>query len=211
MALVRDLRAAGLNNDQIVAVIEAEQEAELGARIEKMAARREIRRGDQRRYRERLSNKINECVTSVTVTAVTPILPTATNDGWPIAHQSEFWAAYPRRIGKAAAFRRLDGVRRAGVPWERLMEGVRRYAEYAKTQEIQFVKHPATWLNQGCWDDELVPAEFMRREQNGKRTVHQACDEALERLRALNGSVPPDLRNGASQGSLRLLPAGRCE
>lgn len=165
MVLVRDLRAAGLNNDQIVAVIEAEQEAVLKMEAEK-------------------------------------------RDCWPLAYQSEFWAAYPRRIGKAAAFRRLDVVRRAGVPWERLMEGVRRYAEYAKTQEIQFVKHPATWLNQGCWDDELVPAEFTRREQNGKRTVHQACDEALERLRALNGSVPPDLRNGASQGSIRLLPAG---
>ena len=36
-----------------------------------------------------------------------------------------------------------------------LMDGVKRYVWHCKVQktEEQYIKHPATWLNQGCWKD----------------------------------------------------------
>ena len=38
------------------------------------------------------------------------------------------------------------------------MTAVDRYAMACKDIEMQFVKHPATWLAAGCWDDEDLPA-----------------------------------------------------
>jgi hypothetical protein len=74
---------------------------------------------------------------------------------WPKNYRDLFWACYPRRVGKAAATRKLEALQRSGkVPWEKLMAGVGRYVKYTAGTEEQFIKHPATWLNQGCWDDE---------------------------------------------------------
>ena len=49
--------------------------------------------------------------------------------------------------------RKLDHVRRSGkVGFHQVIAAVRTYANSGL--EPQFVKHPATWLNAGCWDDE---------------------------------------------------------
>jgi uncharacterized protein YdaU (DUF1376 family) len=80
---------------------------------------------------------------------------------WPSGYFLEFWSVYPRKIGKASALKAMAKIYRAGGPsWEKIMDGVRAYAESAKSKDIQYVKHPATWLNSGCWDDELTPGEF---------------------------------------------------
>jgi hypothetical protein len=68
----------------------------------------------------------------------------------------EFWNLYPRRIAKKAA---LKSYLRAlkDTTHAKIIEGVKRYASYCNTKgtEPQFIAHPATWLNQGRWDDEL--------------------------------------------------------
>jgi hypothetical protein len=70
----------------------------------------------------------------------------------------QFWARVPRREGKAAAKRKFDQIRKAGsVPFAKLLTGIERYAAAMRSVEPQFVKHPATWLNAGCWDDEIAP------------------------------------------------------
>ena len=72
----------------------------------------------------------------------------------------EFWTAYPRKVGKAAA-RRAYLVARKGGEWPgaaAVLEAV----EVAKTSKDwkksngQYIPHPATWLNQGRWADEVV-------------------------------------------------------
>ena len=69
-----------------------------------------------------------------------------------------FWKAYPRRIAKQKAFESWTKAINNGLPAIRLVEGAERYAKYCTVQktEEKFIKHPATWLNQGCWDDELT-------------------------------------------------------
>jgi len=76
-------------------------------------------------------------------------------DDWPKDFRERFWAAYPRKVGKHLAARRLEGLRKAGkVTFADLMAGVERYAGACLQIETQFQKHPATWLNAGCWDDD---------------------------------------------------------
>jgi hypothetical protein len=75
------------------------------------------------------------------------------SSGWPSDYREQFWAKYPRKTGKAAAIRKLDGVRKAGkVEFSTIMTAVEKYA--AANRDPQFIKHPETWINKGCWDDE---------------------------------------------------------
>lgn len=75
-------------------------------------------------------------------------------DDWPPDYGDQFWDLYPRRIAKISAMKALAKVRKTGVPWAKVKAGVLRYASYAATRESQYIKHPTTWLNGGCWDDE---------------------------------------------------------
>lgn len=70
-----------------------------------------------------------------------------------------FWAVYPRRIGKRAAAEKFRAAVKSGVPAERITEAAGRYSQHCRDNRTaeKYIKHPATWLNQGCWDDELRP------------------------------------------------------
>ena len=83
-----------------------------------------------------------------------------------------FWAAYPRKIGKRAAM----------TAWARLkvngnLDKVLAAVEQQKRSEQwmrdggQFIPHPATWLNQGRWDDEPASAIAPSLRVVGPRTV----------------------------------------
>lgn len=73
---------------------------------------------------------------------------------WPPNYADIFWSEFPRRVAKQAAMKALDKVRKSGVSFEKVIAGVRIYARTVAGKDIQFVCHPATWLNQGRWDDE---------------------------------------------------------
>lgn len=74
------------------------------------------------------------------------------------AEFDEFWIAYPRKEGKEAARRAFAKVTRGhlATPAE-LLAGARRYAA-DPNREPSFTAHPTTWLNQGRWSDEPLPA-----------------------------------------------------
>lgn len=67
---------------------------------------------------------------------------------------SEFYAAYPLKRGPDGALRAYLSARRRGATHEQIMSGCRRYAEEKRDTEPRYIKHPATWLNNGCWADE---------------------------------------------------------
>ena len=75
----------------------------------------------------------------------------------PVEHDFDlFWASYPRRDGKGAA-RRKFVIALTKTDFHIIMDAV-------EAQKIagmfpdnrQFVPHPATWLHQERWDDEIV-------------------------------------------------------
>ncbi len=78
----------------------------------------------------------------------------------------EFWAAYPRRVGKAAAFRKYRAIICGGTDPKELLEGARRYAHSVRDKEKQYTAHPTTWLNAGRWEDELEAATLPQEIQD---------------------------------------------
>lgn len=87
---------------------------------------------------------------------------------WPKDFHAQFWTRFPRKVGKIAAMKALDKVKARGdVTWAKLIEAVDRYADYLTDVPHgawrPAAKHPATWLNAGCWDD-----EHREEAQNGK-------------------------------------------
>lgn len=65
-----------------------------------------------------------------------------------------FWECYPKKVemrGAKLAFSRL--IRKGQVLVETLIEGAKRYAATVADRDQKFVKHPTTWLNNGCWAD----------------------------------------------------------
>lgn len=69
----------------------------------------------------------------------------------------QWWSLCPRKRDKKKAgdlYRRIIAKREATE--EQLFQGISRYrAEVvSKGTEPRFVKHPATWLRNGCWTDE---------------------------------------------------------
>lgn len=67
----------------------------------------------------------------------------------------DFWTAYPRKVGRAAAEKAWPKACKQ-LDAERLVKAAGYWAglwQHAKTDK-QFIPHPATWLNGKRWDDE---------------------------------------------------------
>lgn len=72
----------------------------------------------------------------------------------------DFYASYPRHVGKDAARRAFEKAVKAGTPAADIVDGARRYAAAtaAAGTETRFIAHPATWLNAGRWSDDMEDA-----------------------------------------------------
>jgi len=81
-----------------------------------------------------------------------PLAALARGDGF-----DEFWSAYPWRVGKVAAKRAWERSKKSRPELSVVLAAV---ATYRESDQVRrgYVAHPATWLNQGRWDDESGPA-----------------------------------------------------
>ena len=68
----------------------------------------------------------------------------------------EVWKKYPKREGKANAFKSYIKARKEGVPREEIEAGIERYIDMLKIRgtEVQYIKMGSTWFNQRGWEDE---------------------------------------------------------
>ena len=66
-----------------------------------------------------------------------------------------FWTAYPKKIGKGAAFKTWSRIK-ARPPVQELIEAVTQQIGWDqwKTDHGKYIPNPATWLNQSRWLDE---------------------------------------------------------
>lgn len=92
---------------------------------------------------------------------------------------SEWWAAYPRKIGKRQAERAYKAALKSGATPEELLEALEAHKQNWRlaNTETRYIKHPATWLNAGSWMDELTsdlpaanPEEERRRLSTNPKT-----------------------------------------
>ena len=72
----------------------------------------------------------------------------------------EFWSAYPRKVGKAAAYKAWKRIHPDTALFNRMLTAVNAASQTDQWQREagRFVPNPLTWLNQGRWDDDYSPA-----------------------------------------------------
>ena len=68
-----------------------------------------------------------------------------------------FWSAYPRKVAKAAAERCWRGINPDSALVAQIMSALEAHKKTPQWVDPVYVPHPATWLNQKRWEDELRP------------------------------------------------------
>ncbi|WP_191334909.1 hypothetical protein [Amycolatopsis acidiphila] len=99
---------------------------------------------------------------------------------------SEFWDAYPRKAGKAAARKAWPKAVKAmkatedATSAERLVAAARYWAGLWERADIetQYIPHPATWLNGKRWDDEPPPPK-LRAVSGGYQPYRNPDDQSV--------------------------------
>ena len=68
----------------------------------------------------------------------------------------QFWATYPKKVGKQLAIKAYAKALKATTP-QKILDGVQGLV--GQNLETKFIPHPTSWLNAGRWDDELEPTK----------------------------------------------------
>lgn len=94
-----------------------------------------------------------------------------------------FWAAYPRKTEKQDALKAFTKLN----PDDDLLEQILAGLELAKKSEQwkvkRFIKHPSTWLNKACWQDEVV-VEYTAKQVGVIEAYNAVLGETLGRIDA---------------------------
>lgn len=72
----------------------------------------------------------------------------------------EFWRIYPRHEDKKKAFKVWQTALKNGATADEIIAGAARYAKYRAGEPEQYTKHPSTWLNGDCWENEYSTASI---------------------------------------------------
>lgn len=89
---------------------------------------------------------------------------------------AEFWAAYPRKVGKEAARRAFAKVPKEAWPLLVPAVNAQKLSRQWQKDGGQYIPNPATWLNQGRWEDEAGPAQA----QTNNPFLRQLMEESHE-------------------------------
>ena len=99
---------------------------------------------------------------------------------------NEWYDSYPRKIGKKAAEKAFNSAIKSGVTIEQLTQGVAAYNQEIKDAgtPTKFIKHPSTWLNQGCYDDDhaQIVHDNTGRDNKKPRSIFEIGDEVAARM-----------------------------
>lgn len=94
---------------------------------------------------------------------------------------AQFWACYPRKVGKPAAQTAFAKALTKTEP-SAIGDGLRVWCDYWQTQgDQQFVPHPTTWLNQERWNDRPPPP--------AKPRANEGIDYLLTKMTNANGTA----------------------
>jgi hypothetical protein len=110
------------------------------------------------------SNKVTECRSKVTRNAQSESESESDHkiDQKPAKYSASFdhfWKCYPIKKAKAAAYRAFKKAK--GLPTGDELATILAKQKRSKAWTAdngQYIPHPATWLNGGCWEDEIVTA-----------------------------------------------------
>lgn len=66
---------------------------------------------------------------------------------------SEFWKAYPRKIGKTKCLKLWKSLK---PPLQTVLETITKFKGSSQWGDPKYIPHPSTWLGQGRWEDEIT-------------------------------------------------------
>lgn len=90
--------------------------------------------------------------------------------------QTEFenlWAIYPRKQGKADAFKHYQKARKSGTTYEEVEQGILAYTESIRANgtDMQYVKMGSTFFSQKSWADDWSIRNRPKGRQGGRREL----------------------------------------
>ena len=103
-----------------------------------------------------------------------------------------FYGAYPRKTGRKEAGAVFARLQPDETQLTEMLAALEREKVAGKHADRQYIKHPATWLNKGCWEDE-IQTEYTPQQ----RAVIDAYNDALgAALGFMDASVFSEQRAG---------------
>jgi hypothetical protein len=108
-----------------------------------------------------------------------PEKPQRENIKWPEFAFELFWEAYPLKVKKARARLGLKKVQREGkIEFETILTAVKKFATMIR-RTGELCPHPATWINDERWDDELE----QQKDSDAVWRARKSYEETIARRR----------------------------
>jgi hypothetical protein len=93
---------------------------------------------------------------------------------------TEFWKEYPKKLDKGRAKRAFtSALTRAS--FEDILAGAIRYSNDPNLPQLQFIKHPTTWLNADAWENGPLPVDPRRQKELEEIEEKRKLDEYIRR------------------------------
>lgn len=101
-------------------------------------------------------------------------------------HFDEFWASYPRKVGKGQARTAFQKALKKAYVGD-ILTGAERYAQERAGQDSAYTAHPATWLNGERWLDE--PSQPPQPKTTNRDQQSDRVKAALERIQTTQREI----------------------
>lgn len=89
----------------------------------------------------------------------------------------QFWEAYPRKVGKRNAQKVFEHLQVDKPLLDKMLRQIAIAKQSRQWQDVQYIPHPATWLNGRRWEDELPTGdEFPGKNTFPAKEVTQYAD-----------------------------------
>ncbi|RZF05991.1 hypothetical protein C0R05_24470 [Streptomyces albidoflavus] len=91
-----------------------------------------------------------------------------------------FWLTYPKRTGREGAKKAWIAALDRGADPQRIVTAATAYANERANEDPKYTKHPANWLNKGCYDDEPeTPPQRRLRVVGGHQPYQPPADHSV--------------------------------
>lgn len=91
-----------------------------------------------------------------------------------------FWLTYPKKRAREEAKKAWIAALERGADPQRIVTAATAYANERANEDPKYTKHPATWLNKGCYDDEPeTPPQRRLRVVGGHQPYHPPADHSV--------------------------------
>lgn len=100
-----------------------------------------------------------------------------------------FWPIYPRKVAKPAALKAWKAQKiHTQDELDRVVAGLKKHIEVVwPGKEKDFIPHPATWINQRRWEDDLTPAAPQSAPEGSVEALEARLAASRKRLAEIEG------------------------